>query len=199
MGNFDMDLFLEHLSAVRESINESTKVAYTPEESALAATAAGTAEAPGGPGVSANEYYAEAAGQAMGNSAVQEHAAGVANEYADINRPMGNIAADPRVALEQKLERLTGQQLSATVEREMAYDTAISAPPNAVNMAKGAEYDNDLVGLLASIKDNLDKEASEEESDEVMKMAGEAIQFGRLMALGFVDGLRDITDEEVEE
>jgi hypothetical protein len=113
---------------------------------------------------------------------------------------MGDTQLDARVQLERKLERLAGQQLQAQAEAETAIDTAAAAPTNAVNMAKGAEYgeEDHLVSLLAGIHETLSKEASEEDRDEVMKVASEAIQYGRIMALGFVDGLRDqMTEDEV--
>lgn len=195
MSNFNMDTFLKQLNSVKESVKEAT----TPEESALVGQAAATAEAPGGSGVAANEATAEAAGLAAGSAAVQEHATAVADELADVDKQLGASAADPRVALERKLERLSGQQLSADAETEMAVDTAISAPPNAVNMAKGAEEvdtDDHLIDLLAQIQDTLSKEASEDESDAIMKQAQEAVQFGRVMALGFVDQLKDLMIED---
>ena len=189
-----MNAFLDQLNAVKESMKEAT----TPEESALVEQAAAVAEAPGGAEMAANEANAEAAGQAAGSAAVQEHAAAVADETADVTAQLGDTQGDARIALERKLERLSGQQLSAEAEAEAAIDTAAAAPTNAVNMAKGAEEDegDHLISLLANIHETLSKEASEEDADEAMKVASEAVQYGRIMALGFVDGLKDLMSDE---
>ena len=200
MGNFDMNAFLDQLNAVKESMKEAT----TPEESALIGQAAATAEAPGGPAIAANEVTAEQAGQMAGQAALQEQAAAIQDENADVNAQMGDTQSDARVQLERKLERLAGQQLSAQAEAETAVDTAAVAPTNAVNMAKGAEEsdasdEDSLMTLLAGIHDTLSKEASsEEEADEAIKVASEAVQYGRIMALGFVNGLQDLMTEGEE-
>lgn len=200
MGNFDMNAFLDQLNAVKESMKEAT----TPEESALIGQAAATAEAPGGPAIAANEVTAEQAGQMAGQAAIEEQAAAVQDENADLDAQMGDTQSDARVQLERKLERLAGQQLSAQAEAETAVDTAAVAPTNAVNMAKGAEEsdasdEDSLMTLLAGIHDTLSKEASsEEEADEAIKVASEAVQYGRIMALGFVNGLQDLMTEGEE-
>jgi|TARA_R110000824_G_scaffold86142_1_gene213438 hypothetical protein len=200
MGNFDMNAFLDQLNAVKESMKEAT----TPEESALIGQAAATAEAPGGPAIAANEVTAEQAGQMAGQAALQEQAAAIQDENADVDAQMGDTQSDARVQLERKLERLAGQQLSAQAEAETAVDTAAVAPTNAVNMAKGAEEsdasdEDSLMTLLAGIHDTLSKEASsEEEADEAIKVASEAVQYGRIMALGFVNGLQDLMTEGEE-
>jgi len=200
MGNFDMNAFLDQLNAVKESMKEAT----TPEESALIGQAAATAEAPGGPAIAANEVTAEQAGQMAGQAALQEQAAAIQDENADVDAQMGDTQSDARVQLERKLERLAGQQLSAQAESETAVDTAAVAPTNAVNMAKGAEEsdasdEDSLMTLLAGIHDTLSKEASsEEEADEAIKVASEAVQYGRIMALGFVNGLQDLMTEGEE-
>ena len=139
-----------------------------------------------------------------GQAALQEQAAAIQDENADVDAQMGDTQSDARVQLERKLERLAGQQLSAQAEAETAVDTAAVAPTNAVNMAKGAEEsdasdEDSLMTLLAGIHDTLSKEASsEEEADEAIKVASEAVQYGRIMALGFVNGLQDLMTEGEE-
>jgi hypothetical protein len=63
-------------------------------------------------------------------------------------------------------------------------------------MNKKASEDDSLLYLLSDIHDQLAKEASSPaEADEAVKVAQEAVQQGRLMAMGFVDGLQSMMEE----
>lgn len=198
MNGFNMEEFLEELNAVRGNIKE----AMTPEETA--ATQAGAAARVGG-GVAPGEAVAEMHGAENQAAKAEVRAAAAADELASINAPQGNTVQDQKQVLARKIERLAGQQLTAEAAAEQAIDTAASAPPNATNMAKGAEEvdeegEDRLMSLLSNIHDKLSKEASGPEADEAIKLASEAVQYGRMMALGFMDQLQEVlSGEETEE
>lgn len=204
----NLEKFLEVLNAfasetkeAEDSIeNETEKGAMTPEEQAAITAGAAASVAPGGDGVAATEAGSEMRGSVTQAAKAEVRAAAAADETASINDPHGNTAQDQRVMLARKVERMAGGDLQAQAAREQAIDTAAIAPPNQTNMAKGAEEAEDRVTvLLAGIHEMIQKEASsEEEADEAIKQASEAVQYGRYVALGFVDALRELASEEAE-
>lgn len=191
MSGFNMEEFIKELEAVKDQVKE----AMTPEEEARVQAAAASRV---GGGMAPGEAVAEMQGAETQAAKAEVRAAAAVDELASINDPAGNTVQDQKQELTRKIERLAGQQLTAQAAAEQAVDTAASSPTNATNMAKGAEDEGDdrLMSLLAGIHDRLSKEASEDDADEAIKLASEAVQYGRMMALGFMDQLQDMLSED---
>lgn len=147
------------------------------------------------------EAAAEARGAANAAAKAAEVQAAAADELSTADAKLGPNVGDEKIKMERRLERLAGQQVQAQAAAEMAAETLVAAPTNAPTMlAKTAEGEDRVAHLLGRINDLLSKEASNfDEEYEIQKTAEEAVQYGRLMAIGFVDGLNEILSSSQEE
>ena len=81
--------------------------------------------------------------------------------------------------------------MSESTENSMDTSESTAAPTSAEDKFFG-------VKTQIATKSKEKEASSEEEADEAIKVASEAVQYGRIMALGFVNGLQDLMTEGEE-
>jgi DNA primase len=145
------------------------------------------------------EAAADARGQAIAQEAASAQVAAAGNEQVQVAEMLGGSAGEQQALAEGSKELADGQNLLAQAAQEMAVDTVINQPTNAETLQAKVASEDRIATILAAVKDELGKHASEEDADELYKTAEEAVQYGRLMALGFLDGVQEILNTEGEE
>jgi len=144
------------------------------------------------------EAAADARGQAMAAQEAASATAAAANEQVQVAEMLGASAGEQEALVEGQKELADGEQLLADAAKEMAVETVINQPTNAETLQAKEASEDRIATILAAVKDELGKHASKEDAEDLYKTAEEAVQYGRLMALGFLDGVQEILNTDGE-